>query len=143
MLITYRWVHLTRQSCRQRCSCGNTRPHAAQVLKLLELPAADMAVFTSSPVEARIHVGFMGKDLLPESLIEKIKDGPWTHIVAFRPTGGGTGLCPRQGSAAIATALLAGHGTVSARHCMLECSPGLQLAGDSKEVLGFTSACRM
>ena len=47
-----------------------------------------MAVFTSSPVEARIHVGFMGKDLLPESLIEKIKDGHWTHVVAFRPTGG-------------------------------------------------------
>ena len=60
---------------------------SAQVLKLLELPAADMAVFTSSPVEARIHVGFMGKDLLPESLIDKIKDGPWTHVVAFRPTG--------------------------------------------------------
>ena len=58
-----------------------------QVLNLLNLPDDVMAVFTSSPVEARIHVGFMGKDLLPETLTEKIRDGPWTHVVGFRPTG--------------------------------------------------------
>ena len=63
-----------------------------------------MAVFTSSPVEARIHVGFMGKDLLPESLIEKIKDGPWTHVVAFRPTG----VCSLNQSGSVSLLLVDG-----------------------------------
>ena len=55
---------------------------------MLGLPAEDMALLTSDPAAARIHVSFMGKDLLPEALLEKMATGDWLRIVAFRPTGG-------------------------------------------------------
>ena len=60
-----------------------------QVLRLLRLPAADMALLTTRKEEARIHVCFMGKGLQPEALQAKLEDQDtaYTHIVAFRPTG--------------------------------------------------------
>ena len=54
---------------------------------MLGLPAEDLALLTSDPAAARIHVSFMGKDLLPEALLEKMASGDWPRIVAFRPTG--------------------------------------------------------
>ena len=64
---------------------------------MLGLPAEDLALLTSDPAAARIHVSFMGKDLLPEALLEKMATGGWPRIVAFRPTGESSveGLGPR------------------------------------------------
>ena len=81
------------QSACSQVLCGSPHFHkrhqTAQVLRLLRLPAADMALLTTRKEDARIHVCFMGKGLLPEALQAKLEDedGGFTHIVAFRPTG--------------------------------------------------------
>ncbi len=63
-----------------------------QVLRLLRLPARDLALLTPARADARIHVAFMGKGLLPEALQARLDEEPaHSHIVAFRPTGM---LCP-------------------------------------------------
>lgn len=59
-----------------------------QVLRLLGLPEADLKLVTKDRNAARIHVSFMGKVFLPEALRERIDGTQWTHVVAFRPTGG-------------------------------------------------------
>lgn len=57
-----------------------------QVLKMLDLPADQMACLASKPQDAKIHVDFLG-GLQPERLKKKLEGSPWTHAVGFRPTG--------------------------------------------------------
>ena len=58
-----------------------------QTLRMLGLADEDMALLTSDPAAARIHVSFMGRELAPDALLEKMTAGGWPRIVGFRPTG--------------------------------------------------------
>ena len=54
---------------------------------MLGLAAEDLALLTRDPQAARIHVSFMGRELLPEALLEKMAAGGWARVAGFRPTG--------------------------------------------------------
>lgn len=60
---------------------------SGQVLRMLRLPGEEMALLTEDAAAARIHVCFMGADLQPEALQERMRKGGWKHIVGFKPTG--------------------------------------------------------
>ncbi len=66
----------------------------AQVLGLLGLPAADMALVTGDRRAARIHVVPMGMaQMSPEALTARATAAGFPHVVAFRPTGAPPGPC--------------------------------------------------
>lgn len=59
-----------------------------QVLGLLDLPAADLALVTGDKRAARIHVVAMGQaQMSPEALTARCSAAGYSHVVGFRPTG--------------------------------------------------------
>lgn len=54
---------------------------------MLSLPEEDIALLTQKQKAARIHVSFMGQAFQPDALKERLAQGPWARVIAFRPTG--------------------------------------------------------
>ena len=84
------WQRTRRSADRQGYSAPAHREVCtrAQVLGLLGLPAADLALVTGDKKAARIHVVAMGQaQMSPEALTARCSAAGYSHVVGFRPTG--------------------------------------------------------